>query len=216
MELHKTESDLRALDQKVTLLLTKSQQQTARTESLEKKIHALEARNAELETRLKASDHNALSRHLNSLLPTTHHSPSSSCSSHHTQPPPPPLHALHSPSTNTAPKSFPRKETDIRTMPAADVTALLKELEVDVKGVVSAGERKAKLREYVGVGAEGNGGAVVEAAAAEGGRNKAKGGAEEEGKKIVDGVGKKEKGMQLPGKATGPPPGKVLPIGPRD
>ncbi|KAL9007977.1 MAG: hypothetical protein Q9173_006850, partial [Seirophora scorigena] len=55
IETHKTESDLRALDQKVTLLLTKSQQQTSRTESLEKKIRALEARNEELETRLKAS-----------------------------------------------------------------------------------------------------------------------------------------------------------------
>lgn len=86
-------------------------------------------------------------------------------------------------------------------MPAAEVSALLKELDVDVKGVSTPGERKARLRGFVGL--------------AEGERER--GGEEEEGEDNKGGKveGKKE-GRPLPGKATGPPPGKVLPIGPRD
>lgn len=90
-------------------------------------------------------------------------------------------------------------------MPAAEVSALLKELDVDVKGVSAApGERKARLREFVGL-AE---------------RERERGGGDEDDKKggKVDGKAgkKKEEGRPLPGKATGPPPGKVLPIGARD
>ncbi|KAL8895660.1 MAG: hypothetical protein Q9207_008075, partial [Kuettlingeria erythrocarpa] len=55
IEDHKAESDIRALDQKVSLLMTKSKEQAGKNETFEKKIHALEARNADLETRLKAA-----------------------------------------------------------------------------------------------------------------------------------------------------------------
>ncbi len=55
IEDHKAESDIRALDQKVSLLMIKSKEQAGKNEAFEKKIHALEARNADLETRLKAA-----------------------------------------------------------------------------------------------------------------------------------------------------------------
>lgn len=55
LEAHKADADFRALDQKVTLLLTKNKEQAGKNESIEKKIRALEKRNEELEVRLKAS-----------------------------------------------------------------------------------------------------------------------------------------------------------------
>ena len=85
------------------------------------------------------------------------------------------------------------------------MTTLLKELDAtDGAKKTDAGERKARLKEVIGVGERSS---VVQNAA------------------VVDGVGEKgkeeekkkeEKKKVLPGKATGPPPGKVLPIGPKD
>ncbi|KAL8824544.1 MAG: hypothetical protein Q9170_008124, partial [Blastenia crenularia] len=62
IEAHKADADFRALDQKVSLLLTKNKEQAGKNESFEKKIHALEKRNEGLETRLKASYAPSLSR----------------------------------------------------------------------------------------------------------------------------------------------------------
>ncbi|KAL8717393.1 MAG: hypothetical protein Q9225_005349, partial [Loekoesia sp. 1 TL-2023] len=55
IEAHKADADFRALDQKVTLLITKNKEQAGKNEAMEKKIHALEQRNEELDTRLKAA-----------------------------------------------------------------------------------------------------------------------------------------------------------------
>ncbi|KAL8929293.1 MAG: hypothetical protein Q9208_001376 [Pyrenodesmia sp. 3 TL-2023] len=201
IEDHKAESDIRALDQKVSLLMTKSKEQAGKNEAFEKKIHTLEARNNDLETRLKAAEHNALARHLNALLPPN---------STHT-----PLHPLHSIHTNQPLRNFPKKVSEIRTMSAPEVAALLKELDADVTTRVNAGERKARLKEVIGVGERGS---VVEGMKEMGlvdGHAEEKG----EGEKGKDGKGAEEKKkapMKLPGKATGPPPGKVLPIGPKD
>ncbi|KAL8931234.1 MAG: hypothetical protein Q9216_007250, partial [Gyalolechia sp. 2 TL-2023] len=107
--------------------------------------------------------------------------------------------------------NFPKHGSDIRTMSSLDVAALLKELDADVTKVVNAGERKSRLKDVIGVGEKGS---VVEAMG--------EAGKMEDGK-MVDGVvgGEKEKEkkkapVQLPGKATAPPPGKVLPIQRRD
>lgn len=97
-------------------------------------------------------------------------------------------------------------------MSSLEVATLLKELDADVTKVVSAGERKSRLKDVIGVGEKGS---VVEVVGAGGGKGMADG---------VDGIESGEKGekgekkgpMQLPGKATGPPPGKVLPIQRRD
>ncbi|KAI4141726.1 MAG: hypothetical protein L6R39_005205, partial [Caloplaca ligustica] len=55
MEAHKAETDIRNLDQKVSLLMTKNKEQAGKNERMEKQIHALEQKNENLETRLKAS-----------------------------------------------------------------------------------------------------------------------------------------------------------------
>ncbi|KAI4127513.1 MAG: hypothetical protein LQ338_003171 [Usnochroma carphineum] len=191
---HEAENNIRALDQKVSLLLTKSKEQAGKNEHFEKKIRALEKRNDDLETRLKASEHNALARHLNALIPPSSHQP---------------LHPLNSIHTNQPLKNFPKHEHDIRTMSHSEVATLLKELDADVTTKVSVAERKTRLKELIGVGEKAG---VVES------------GAVKEGVKEVDGVvdglqqGEKEKKkpVKLPGLATGPPPGKVLPIAPKD
>ncbi|KAL8711879.1 MAG: hypothetical protein Q9220_003823 [cf. Caloplaca sp. 1 TL-2023] len=208
IEAHKAEEAVRALEAKVSLLMIKNKDQAGKNEAFEKKLHALETKNLDLETRLKASpkeniracssprnsEHNALSRHLNALLPPL---------SPHT-----PLHQLHSIHTNTPLKSHPKKESDIRTLSSLDVTALLKDLDAaPEKGSMSAGDKKARLKELLGVGERSS---VATAVVGNG---------EVEG--MVDGVEKKkEEGgkkveKKLPGKATGPPPGKVLPVGPK-
>ncbi|KAL9000470.1 MAG: hypothetical protein Q9169_000987 [Polycauliona sp. 2 TL-2023] len=189
IEAHKVEEAVRALEQKVSLLMIKNKEQAGKNESFEKKIHALEKKNEDLDTRLKAAEHNALSRHLNALIP-----PSNLHQNLH------PLYSIH---TNTPLKNFPRKESDIRTMSSLDVSNLLKELDADTGRKMDAGEKKARLKELMGVGERSS---VVQNAA------------------VVDGVkgdGEKKKDEEkkakvLPGKATGPPPGKVLPIGPKD
>ncbi|KAL9031892.1 MAG: hypothetical protein Q9180_006764 [Flavoplaca navasiana] len=227
IEAHKAEEAVRALEQKVSLLMTKNREQAGKNESFEKKIHALEKKSEDLDVRLKAayvflpsspepplllssnytfthtyfhtniapfpnSEHNALSRHLNALIPP---------SSHHQN-----LHPLHSIHTNTPLKNFPRKESDIRTMSTLDVNNLLKELDAQTGRKMDAGERKARLKEVIGVGERSSvvqNPAVVDSV---------------DGVKQDGGEKKKEdeKKKVLPGKATGPPPGKVLPIGPKD
>ncbi|KAI4232150.1 MAG: hypothetical protein LQ349_005178 [Xanthoria aureola] len=195
IEAHKAEEAVRALEQKVSLLMTKNREQAGKNESFEKKIQGLEKKTADLDTRLKASEHNALARHLNALIPP---------SSHHQN-----LHPLHSIHTNTPLKNFPRKETEIRTLSAPDVTNLLKELDAtDGAKKVDAGERKARLKEVIGVGERSS--VVQNAALVDEVGEKGKKDKEEEQKR------KEEKKKVLPGKATGPPPGKVLPIGPKD
>lgn len=94
-------------------------------------------------------------------------------------------------------------------MSSLDVATLLKELDADVTKVVNAGERKSRLKDVIGVGERGS---VVEVVGGTG-----------EGKPLdgVDGAKGEEKKKapapaQLPGKATGPPPGKVLPIQRKD
>lgn len=193
IDAHKADSDFRALDQKVSLLISKNKEQTGKNESFEKKIRALEKRNEELEVRLKASEHNALSRHLNSLLPPQSHTP---------------LHPLHSIHTNTPLKNFPKHANDIKTMSSLDVAALLKELDADVTKSVNAGERKSRLKDVIGVGERGS---VVEVVGGAG-EGKALDGVVDGGK----GEEKKKAPAPLPGKATGPPPGKVLPIQRKD
>ncbi|KAL8672847.1 MAG: hypothetical protein Q9168_002723 [Polycauliona sp. 1 TL-2023] len=187
IEAHKAEEAVRALEQKVSLLMIKNKEQAGKNESFEKKIHGLEKKTEDVDTRLKAAEHNALARHLNALIPP-------SAATHQN------LHPLHSIHTNTPLKNFPRKESDIRTMSALDVSNLLKELDADTGRKMDAGEKKARLKEVMGVGERSS---VVQNAA------------------VVDGVkagadDKKGKKEVLPGKATGPPPGKVLPIGPKD
>ncbi|KAL8853886.1 MAG: hypothetical protein Q9221_001357 [Calogaya cf. arnoldii] len=194
LEAHKAEEAVRALEQKVSLLMTKNKEQAGKNESFEKKIHNLEKKSEDLDTRLKASEHNALSRHLNALIP-----PSTSAA-HHTN-----LHPLHSIHTNTPLAKFPRKESDIRTMSSLDVTNLLKELDANDNKKMDAAERKARLKEVIGVGERSS---VVQNAALVDGAGVGVG---EENKKKEE-----EKKKPLPGKATGPPPGKVLPIGPKD
>ncbi|KAL9633552.1 MAG: hypothetical protein Q9204_003347 [Flavoplaca sp. TL-2023a] len=193
IEAHKAEEAVRALEQKVSLLMTKNREQAGKNESFEKKIHALEKKSEDLDVRLKAAEHNALARHLNALIPP---------SSHHQN-----LHPLHSIHTNTPLKNFPRKESDIRTMSSIDVNNLLKELDAQTGRKMDAGERKARLKEVIGVGERSSvvqNPAVVDSV---------------DGVKQDGGEQKKEdekKKKVLPGKATGPPPGKVLPIGPKD
>ncbi|KAL8889313.1 MAG: hypothetical protein Q9215_003393 [Flavoplaca cf. flavocitrina] len=204
IEAHKAEEAVRALEQKVSLLMTKNREQAGKNESFEKKIHELEKKSEDLDVRLKAayfntnlaplsnSEHNALSRHLNALIPP---------SSHHQN-----LHPLHSIHTNTPLKNFPRKESDIRTMSSLDVNNLLKDLDAQTGRKMDAGERKARLKEVIGVGERSSvvqNPAVVDSV---------------DGVKQDGGEKKKEdeKKKALPGKATGPPPGKVLPIGPKD
>lgn len=89
------------------------------------------------------------------------------------------------------------------------MTNLLKELDAtDGAKKTDAGERKARLKEVIGVGERSS--VVQNAAVVDGVGEKGKKEAEEEKKR------KEEKKKVLPGKATGPPPGKVLPIGPKD
>ncbi|KAL8632072.1 hypothetical protein Q9189_002215 [Teloschistes chrysophthalmus] len=191
IEAHRAESAVRALEQKVTLLMTKNSEQRGKNEAFEKKLQSLEKRNNELEIRLKASEHNALARHLNALLPPTNTS--------HT-----PLHPLHSIHTNTPLPKFPKKESDIRTMSALDVSALLQDLDASPTKTIGAGERKARLKEVIGVGERSN----IAEAVREQGLLDGEGGKKEEEKKAP--------AKKLPGKATAPPPGKVLPIEPKD
>ncbi|KAL8725066.1 MAG: hypothetical protein Q9166_007597 [cf. Caloplaca sp. 2 TL-2023] len=194
IEAHRADEAVRSLEQKVSLLMVKNKEQAGKNESFEKKIHGLEKRNEDLETRLKASEYNALARHLNALLP-----PSST--SHQN------LHPLHSIHTNTPLKNFPKKESDIRTMSSLDVANLLKELDADTMKK-DAGERKARLKEVIGVGERSS---VAQSVGTVDGIN----GAGEKEKK-EEGQKKDKVVKPLPGKATGPPPGKVLPIGPKD
>ncbi|KAL9591629.1 MAG: hypothetical protein Q9179_007532, partial [Wetmoreana sp. 5 TL-2023] len=165
IEAHHADEAVRALEQKVSLLMTKNKEQAGKNESFEKKIHSLEARNKDLEVRLKASyaslflpnrptptilpnrvhkvqaltpsfhhhsEHNALARHLNALLPPNAYQH---------------LHPLHSIHTNQPLKNFPKKESDIRTMSSLDVATLLKDLDADVTKTVNAAERKSRLKE---------------------------------------------------------------------
>ncbi|KAL8895485.1 MAG: hypothetical protein Q9192_003608 [Flavoplaca navasiana] len=193
IEAHKAEEAVRALEQKVSLLMTKNREQAGKNESFEKKIHALEKKSEDLDLRLKAAEHNALSRHLNALIPP---------SSHHQN-----LHPLHSIHTNTPLKNFPRKESDIRTMSSIDVNNLLKELDAQTGRKMDAGERKARLKEVIGVGERSS---VVQNPAVV---DSVDGVKQDGGEQKKDDEKKKK---VLPGKATGPPPGKVLPIGPKD
>ncbi|KAL8765372.1 MAG: hypothetical protein Q9203_006619, partial [Teloschistes exilis] len=55
IEAHRAEEAVRALEQKVTLLMTKNSEQRGKNEAFEKKLQSLEKRNNELEIRLKAS-----------------------------------------------------------------------------------------------------------------------------------------------------------------
>ena len=63
IEAHKAEEAVRSLEQKVSLLMTKNREQAGKNESFEKKIHSLEQKNEELDTRLKASYAASLSTH---------------------------------------------------------------------------------------------------------------------------------------------------------
>ncbi|KAL8643663.1 MAG: hypothetical protein Q9226_008203 [Calogaya cf. arnoldii] len=89
-------------------------------------------------------------------------------------------------------------------MSSLDVTNLLKELDAADDKKMDAGERKARLKEVIGVGERSS---VIQNAAVVDGEGEKK----KENKKKEE-----EKKKPLPGKATGPPPGKVLPIGPKD
>lgn len=73
IEAHKAEEAVRALEQKVSLLMTKNKEQAGKNESFEKKIHGLEKKSEDLDTRLKASY--VLFPFPNSLL--IHHPPTS-------------------------------------------------------------------------------------------------------------------------------------------
>ena len=55
IEAHKAEEAVRALEQKVSLLMTKNREQAGKNESFEKKIHELEKKSEDLDVRLKAA-----------------------------------------------------------------------------------------------------------------------------------------------------------------
>lgn len=96
-------------------------------------------------------------------------------------------------------------------MSSLEVATLLKDLDADVTIRVNAAERKARLKEVIGVGERAS---VVQS---EGVKEMANGVDGGEGKGKADAEEKKKKAaVKLPGKATAPPPGKVLPIGPKD
>ena len=92
-------------------------------------------------------------------------------------------------------------------MTSVEVANLLKELDADTTKK-DVGNRKARLKEVIGVGERSS---VTQnesfAVVADGVKGEMEKKGEEE---------KKKKDVKLPGKATGPPPGKVLPIGPKD
>lgn len=96
-------------------------------------------------------------------------------------------------------------------MSSLDVAALLQDLDASPSNSPkNAGDRKARLKEVIGVGERSS---VAEAVKDRGLLDGVVEGKKEEGEK-----GKMEEGKakKLPGKATAPPPGKVLPIGPKD
>ncbi|KAL8912276.1 MAG: hypothetical protein Q9172_007525, partial [Xanthocarpia lactea] len=99
-------------------------------------------------------------------------------------------------------------ESDIRTMSSVDVANLLKELDADTTKK-DVGNRKARLKEVIGVGERSS---VTQNEAFAVVADGVKGEVEKKGEEEA----KKKKDVKLPGKATGPPPGKVLPIGPKD
>ncbi|MCJ1451100.1 hypothetical protein MMC28_001435 [Mycoblastus sanguinarius] len=99
----------------------------------------LEKKNAELETRLKANEHNASARLANSSLPPNSHIALT------------PLHDLF---TNKPISKFPKHELDIRTMSPTEVVQALRALDVKTLGM-SAGEKKGELRVQCGLTTQG-------------------------------------------------------------
>lgn len=104
----------------------------------------LAAKNAALETRIAANEHNTTAR-----LSNLHTTLSPSSSTIHK-----PLTPLHDLSTNRPIRHFPKHERDIRTMSPAEVIQVLQALGVKTLGMGMA-ERKGRLREEVGLRREG-------------------------------------------------------------
>ncbi|MCJ1428487.1 hypothetical protein MMC29_006397, partial [Sticta canariensis] len=107
--------------------------------SLAKKIDDLTEQNdllttkvAEMEIKIRASEHNSLARLRNATSTAT----------------PLILEPLRAPVTNTVIPGFPRTERELRLMSATEVLAVLKALDVSIKG--KSGERKARLRAECG------------------------------------------------------------------
>ncbi|KAM0794947.1 hypothetical protein BDR22DRAFT_826480 [Usnea florida] len=122
----------------------------------EERIKNLTTANAELqkkydalELRMKANEHNATARLLNthlslSPLPNKNNIP---------------LTPLHDLATNRPLRAFPKHIKDVKTMAVADVTQCLQALDVSSLAL-SAGEKKARLRGEIGVVEEEKGGGV--------------------------------------------------------
>ena len=100
---------------------------------LTKKNTTLEQRTSELETRVRAANHNAAARLANSQ---------------HTDPKAP-LKQLHNAMTNMSIERFPRHENEIRIMGGGEVVRILKELEAPM-GQTPA-DRKGALKEAIGL-----------------------------------------------------------------
>ncbi|KAK0513623.1 hypothetical protein JMJ35_003987 [Cladonia borealis] len=101
------------------------------------------SKNAALEIRIAANEHNTHAR-LSNLYTTLSPSPSTIHK---------PLLPLHDLSTNRPIRHFPKHERDIRTMSPAEVIQVLQALGVKTLGMGMA-ERKRRLREEVGLRGE--------------------------------------------------------------
>ncbi|MCJ1462493.1 hypothetical protein MMC07_001095 [Pseudocyphellaria aurata] len=101
-------------------------------DDLTKEKDVLSAKTAELEIRLRASEHNSVARLANATSTAT----------------PLILEPLRALATNDPIPSFPRTERELRLMSSANVVDVLKALDASIHG--TPGERKARLRQECG------------------------------------------------------------------
>ena len=139
-DVHKLQKSFKELNEKATeakLRAATTEKDIAhlKTQSadLTKKNVALEHRTEELESRVKAANHNAAARLTNRGLVDTKE----------------PLRMLHNAVTNKKIEGFPRHESEIRLMGGGEVVRILKELEAPM-GQTPA-DRKGALKEALGL-----------------------------------------------------------------
>ncbi|KAL9124054.1 MAG: hypothetical protein Q9217_006580 [Psora testacea] len=99
---------------------------------------ALTNKNADLETRVKANEHNAVARTNNSHL-------AKSANPNHAA-----LTPLHDVGTNRPIRQFPKHEKDIKTMAQSQVIQILQALDVKSLGM-GAADKKAEVRAQIGL-----------------------------------------------------------------
>lgn len=139
-DLHKLEKTVKELNEKATeakLRAATVEKDVAHLKTqnhdLDKKNVSLEQRTSELETRVKAANHNAAARLANSR----HTDPKES------------LKPLHNAVTNKSIDGFPKHENDIRLMGGGEVARILKELEAPTGQ--TPGDRKGALKDAIGL-----------------------------------------------------------------